>query len=83
MKRWILPFALMAALAGCSKVTLENYDKLSVGMKKADVEALLGKADSCGDAVLKAQSCQWKSGDKTITVQFLGDTVAVYSRAGF
>ncbi|EKE72238.1 lipoprotein [Gallaecimonas xiamenensis] len=83
MTRWLLPLALVMSLSACSKVTVENYDKLSVGMKKADVEAVLGKPDNCGDAVLKAQSCQWQSGDKVITVQYLGDTVAVYSREGF
>ncbi|WKE63904.1 DUF3862 domain-containing protein [Gallaecimonas kandeliae] len=83
MKRWLLPLALVATLAACSKITVENYDKLKVGMKRSEVESILGKADSCGDAVLKAQSCQWKSGSKVISVQFLGDTVAVYSREGF
>ncbi|WP_115718594.1 outer membrane protein assembly factor BamE [Gallaecimonas mangrovi] len=83
MKPWILPIVVAALLTGCSKVTVKNYNELSVGMNRDKVEDILGSPNNCGDAVLKAQSCQWKDGKKTITVQFLGDTVAVYSRQGF
>ena len=53
--------AFCVLLAACSKVTQENYQKLSAGMAKAEVESLLGKPTDCSGA-LGMSSCTW--GDK-------------------
>ncbi|WP_341504037.1 DUF3862 domain-containing protein [Gallaecimonas sp. GXIMD4217] len=82
MKRWLMPLTLVALLAGCSKVTVENYNKLEVGMSYSEVESLLGSPDQCSDAVLSARSCDWVSGDKKITIKIVSDKVAFYNAEG-
>lgn len=68
-------------LTGCNKLTKENYDQLEAGMKKSEVEALLGDADSC-DNMVAGEGCTWGDEDKHIKVKFLADRVAVYSYKG-
>ncbi|MEA9978637.1 MULTISPECIES: outer membrane protein assembly factor BamE [unclassified Pseudomonas] len=75
----LLSFCVL--LAACSKVTQENYSKLSAGMDKAQVENLLGSPTECSGA-LGMSSCTW--GDKVsfISVQYGGDKVLIYSGQG-
>ena len=68
--------------AGCSNVTIENYEKIKTGMSYDDVVGVLGKPDSCEDPVLKTKSCMWGSSDKQIKIKFIGDTVAWRSKKG-
>ncbi|MFT5452969.1 MAG: hypothetical protein ACI9N9_002467 [Enterobacterales bacterium] len=48
-------------LAGCSKLSLDNYDKLDVGMKYDEVTDVIGSPESCKEK-LGTRSCIW--GDK-------------------
>ena len=41
----ILVFGVLTACGG-GKITKENYDKISEGMNKSEVESILGKGDS-------------------------------------
>jgi hypothetical protein len=85
-------FVLCFALTGCgkSKVTKENFDKITNDMTLAEVEAILGAGDKQGDgAVVAAQfgvdtgvantpsttDYLWESGQKSITVTFKGGKV--------
>ena len=70
------------ALAGCSKVSKENYDKIKIGMSYEGVVEVLGKPDTCEEPVLKTKSCMWGSSDKQIKIKFLVDTVAWRSSKG-
>ncbi len=70
------------ALAGCSKVSKENYDKIKIGMSYEDVVEVLGKPDTCEEPVLKTKSCMWGSSDKQIKIKFVVDTVAWRSSKG-
>lgn len=68
-------------LAACSKVTQENYSKLSAGMPKAQVEALLGSPTDCAGA-LGMSSCTWGNEKSFISVQYAGDKVLMFSGQG-
>ena len=75
----------MIMLAGCgSKVTKSNFDQIKTGMTVAEVEAILGKgtestgaAGAIGSLAGSVKVMAWKDGDKTITVTFANDKVAL------
>ena len=72
--RIILAMTAMALLLGCSKLTMENYTKLKAGMTYAEVVKLLGKPDSCSEALF-VRNCTWGSEKKNISVNFMNDKV--------
>lgn len=77
-------FALVAAcvlLAACSKVNQENYAKLKAGMAKSEVESLLGGPAECAGAI-GMTSCTWGDDKTSISVQFAGDKVMMFSGQG-
>ena len=73
--------AFCVLLAACSKVTQENYQKLSAGMAKSEVESLLGKPTDCSGA-LGMSSCTWGDKNSFISVQYAGDKVLMFSGQG-
>jgi len=73
--------ALLLLLAGCSKVTQENYAKIQVGMRYADVVAILGEPARC-DSVLSATYCMWGSAKRSIDVSFVADKVVFLKSSG-
>ena len=70
----IVLFGLTLALAGCSKLTVENYAKIKTGIEYAEVVKILGKPDSCSDALF-VKSCIWGTEQKNISVNFINDKV--------
>lgn len=76
----IVAVAAVAVLfaVGCSKLTMDNYDKLQVGMTYNEVTAILGEPDSC-DGAIGLKNCVWGDKDKNIKVNFGGDRVLVFS----
>ena len=72
LKKQIALVALWIALAGCSKITAENYAKLQTGMTQAEVNAILGKPDSC-DETMGFKSCRWGDDKSHVTVRFVAD----------
>ncbi|MEQ3514315.1 DUF3862 domain-containing protein [Pseudoalteromonas sp. BZB3] len=80
MKKLLLVAALLT-LAGCSKVNKENYDKIKVGMDKAEVEAIIGSADSCEEKTLHT-NCVWGEEEKNITITLVSDKVTLFSSKG-
>ncbi len=75
----LLCFALL--LGACSKVNEANYAKLNAGMDKAEVQALLGAPTECAGA-LGMSSCTWGDEKSSISVQFAGDKVLLFSGQG-
>ena len=69
---------LAVLLAACSKLTVENYDKLKVGMPYTEVKQLLGPPERCSD-VLGMKSCTWGDEKRHITVNFIGDQVVIFN----
>ena len=65
-------------LVGCSKLTMENYTKIKMGMEYSKVVKILGKPDSCSEALF-ARSCTWGNDQKYITVNFVGDKVILFT----
>jgi hypothetical protein len=47
----ICMFSILA-LAGCSRVNKENYDKIEIGMSYEEVDGVLGKPNTCEAPVL-------------------------------
>lgn len=76
--RSILAASLLLMLLGCSKLTLENYSKISVGMRYEEVTALIGTPDKCDD-VMGLRNCVWGDEKRSINVTFAGDKVLVFS----
>ena len=66
----------LCLLAGCSKLTQENYRKLKAGLSYEEVIAILGKPDKCSDALF-VKNCIWGSERKNISVNFVGDKVLI------
>jgi hypothetical protein len=67
----VLP-VLIAMLAGCSKLTADNYARIKTGVEYGEVVRILGKPDSCSEVVF-VKSCVWGDEQKNITVSFMGD----------
>jgi hypothetical protein len=75
----VLSFCVL--LAACSKVTQENYSKISAGMSKAQVEQSLGSPTECSGA-LGMSSCTWGDAKTFISVQYAADKVVLFSGQG-
>lgn len=76
----VLAIAL-TALSGCSRVNRENYERLKMGQTYSEVESILGKPDQC-EAVLVAKSCRWGQEPKSISVNFVGEKVILFTATG-
>ena len=70
----LIPFLLM----GCNKLTVENYDKIKVGLPYADVISLLGKPATCDD-ILGIKNCKWGDETHKVMISFMGDKVVLTS----
>lgn len=68
-------------LAGCNKISQDNYTQLKAGMSKDEVESLLGKPGECAGA-LGMSSCTWGDEQRFISVQYAGDKVMLFSGKG-
>ncbi|MDC9566109.1 MULTISPECIES: DUF3862 domain-containing protein [unclassified Pseudoalteromonas] len=77
----LLIIAATLSLAACSKVSLENYEKIEVGMDKSEVEAILGSADNCVEKTLHT-NCVWGDESKNIEITLVSDKVTIYSKHG-
>lgn len=77
MKR-LARLLLLVLLAACSKLTLENYDKIKSGMTYAEVKTLLGAPENCND-VIGVKTCRWGDEKRSVSVSFIGDKVFLFS----
>ncbi|KID56927.1 hypothetical protein N473_20380 [Pseudoalteromonas luteoviolacea CPMOR-1] len=77
----LLAIAALISLTACSKVSIENYEKISVGMEKAELEQVLGSADSCEEKTLHT-NCVWGNESKNITVTLVSGRVTLFSKKG-
>ena len=82
MKFFLIAFALVLALAGCSRVTQENFARIQNGMTEQEVHAILGQPTESSSITilgLSGTSSRWRSGDAVITVQFANAKVRLKS----
>lgn len=77
----ILTAIFVLLLAACSKLTLENYDRLKGGMSYQEVKDILGAPSQCSE-VLGVKSCTWGDDKRYIKVNFLGNQVLLFSAEG-
>lgn len=83
---------LLAAVGGCgggssvpSRLTMANYDRITTGMPRAEVEAFLGLGrEQVGGAIggMSTTVVSWQESDKSITVTFVNDKVATRDEDG-
>lgn len=76
--RTVLAASFLALLLGCSKLTLENYNKIAVGMSYDEVTQLIGKPDRCDD-VMGVRSCTWGDEKRSVQVNFVASKVLLFS----
>ena len=72
-----LAFALVA-LAACSKINEENFNKVRDGMSEQEVLALLGtptESSSVSVLGISGTASKWVAKDTVITVQFVNGKV--------
>jgi hypothetical protein len=77
-------FALVAAvlIAGCSRVTQENFLKVQEGMSEEEVIAILGEPTESNSVNLlgvSGTSSRWLARGAVISVQFVNGKVALKS----
>ncbi|MCL5059840.1 MAG: hypothetical protein M1449_04595 [Candidatus Thermoplasmatota archaeon] len=76
--RTVLAMGLLLAMPGCSKLTLENYSKIAVGMPYDEVTELIGSPDECDD-VMGVRNCLWGDEKRSVNVSFVADKVLLFS----
>ena len=75
----LLPLFLAACLlAACSKVNMENYNRLKTGQGYDEIVAVLGQPTRC-DEVLGVRQCLWGDEQRGIKVGFVGNTALTLS----
>jgi outer membrane protein assembly factor BamE (lipoprotein component of BamABCDE complex) len=82
---WVGIAVLAVSIAGCdrnllsgSKLTLENYNKVSTGMSKAQVEKILGpptKSETKDMIIFKKTTYRYEDGKNFAMVTFKNDEV--------
>jgi len=72
---------ILLIIAGCSKLTMENYDKLKLGMAYNEVVGIIGSPGKCSD-VMGVRNCEWGDEKKSINVTFAGDNVLFFNSNG-
>lgn len=73
-----LTTCLMLVLLGCGKLTLDNYNKITMGMTYDEVVQLIGKPDNC-DELMGVRSCLWGDEECSVTVNFVSGKVLLFS----
>ncbi len=76
-------------VAGCSKITRDNYDKIQVGMSLVEVQKILGETQeksgggmSLGAVEVSGETLIWRDDKRTITIVFLNKQVMLKSEVG-
>lgn len=76
--RSLCAMGLLLVMLGCSKVTLDNYNKINVGMSYDEVTQLIGAPEKCND-VMGLRNCQWGDEKRSINVSFVGGEVLLFA----
>jgi hypothetical protein len=74
----VFAMGMLLSLLACSKLTQENYNKITMGMTYDEVVAALGAPAKCDD-VMGVRSCKWGDDTRSVNVNFLGGKVLLYS----
>lgn len=74
----LFAMGLLLTLLGCSKLTLENYNKIEPGMSYEEVVKLIGQPEKCDD-VMGIKNCVWGDEKHSVNVTFAGNKVLLFS----
>ena len=79
IKRSVIALSALFILSSCSKLSIENYDRLETGMKYEEVLTIIGKPDECNEK-LGTRSCIWGD-DKgsNIKANFINERAILFS----
>jgi hypothetical protein len=79
--RSLVVMIIVLLITGCGKLTMENYNKLKLGMAYNEVVNTIGAPDKCSD-VIGMKNCEWGNEKKSINVTFAGDKVLFFTCNG-
>jgi hypothetical protein len=74
----LISAAMLLVLLGCSKLTLENYNKIEPGMSFDEVTQLIGQPEQCDD-VMGLRNCSWGDEKRSVSVTFAADKVLLFT----
>lgn len=74
----LIALGLFLVLLGCSKLTLDNYNRISVGMTYDEVVQLIGKPAKCDD-LMGLRSCTWGDEARSVNVSFVDNKVLLFA----
>ncbi len=77
----VIIILMLSMLAGCSKLTMANYETLKVGMTYAEVVKTIGAPDKCSEA-MGMRICEWGNEKKFINVTFAGQKALLFTCNG-
>jgi hypothetical protein len=80
MRRCLIALLLALLIAGCSKITQENFLKIQEGMSEQEVISLLGtptESQSVNILGVSGTASRWVGKDAAIAVRFVNGKVAV------
>ena len=79
MLKKITLLASVLLLASCSKLTMENYQKIEVGMKYDEVTELIGTPKECNES-LGTRRCIWGDEEGTnVKINFISGAAVMFS----
>ena len=74
----VMAMGLLLTLLGCSKLTLENYNRIEPGMSFDEVTQLIGQPEQCDD-VMGLRNCSWGDEKRSVSVTFAADKVLLFT----
>ena len=79
IKRSIIALCALFLLSSCSKLNMENYDKLESGMKYEEVVAIIGSPAECSEK-LGTRRCIWGDDEgANIKANFINERAIFFS----
>ena len=79
--RFFIVTLFVLLIAGCGKLTMENYNRLKMGMSYDEVVRVIGSPDRCNE-VMRVRNCEWGNEKKSISVTFAGDKALIFTCNG-
>lgn len=78
---FIMVLFITTCITACTKLSMDNYQLLKVGMSYQDVTQIIGEPLRCEEA-LGTRHCQWGEETPTIKVTFLAEKAVLFSHQG-
>jgi hypothetical protein len=81
MKKACGVFLVSLLLTACNSLSVDNYDRLKVGMTYEQVSDVIGKTKSCNEQ-LGTRTCVWGDEARQIKVVFIANRATLFSHKG-